>query len=189
MVSTEPDHQVECSAAEPVPFEGQSTTHQAYQAPSAEFWRQGQSMDRSSKQEASHALHFEGTSFLMRTHYQPPPPDALQSPATSLVTDKAMAKSTPLQLAKFEGQSTMHRDFQAPVLEQLLLPRSTASHDTSPPIRFEGESSMKAHYPAHPVEPPQAAAGKLDHQVNCSAAKPLPFEGQSTTHNAYQARP
>ena len=180
------DHQVDLHAAEPVPFEGQSTTHQAYQAPSADFWRQlGQSMDRSSTQQAV-PVRFEGESS-MRAHYQPPPPDALQSPATSLVKDKAMAESTPRQLAKFEGQSTMHRDFQAPALEQPLLPRPPASHDTSPPIRFEGESSMKAHYPAHPVEPLQVAAGKLDHQVDPHAAEPVPFEGQSTTHQAYQA--
>ena len=92
----------------------------------------------------------------MKAHYQAPSGEALRA-ASNIHQQSDM--QTEEQKVHFEGQSTMHHDYQAPPLEKLhqFLGRPDCS-ESAPPVPFEGESSMKAHYPAPSTEALLAAS-------------------------------
>ena len=94
-------------------------------------------------------------------------------------------KATIQQTARFEGQSTMHHDFQAPPPVALNQAQSAAATTEVSPIRFEGESSMKAHYQAPSEEALIAATGGIRQQqpdIKVEETK-VALEGQSTTRH------
>ena len=82
----------------------------------------------------------------MKSHFQAPSTEAL------LAAGGASHRHAELQgdghpSAPFEGQSTAHRDYQAPPAV-LSVPERMDNTQLFPPVPFEGQSSMKAHYQA-----------------------------------------
>ena len=122
----------------------------------------------------------------MKAHYQAPSIDALQAAASMAGLQRADLQHDKETTARFEGESTVHRDFQAPpstALKQLHCRAKADEVDTTPAVAFEGESSMRAHFQA-PSSDTLRAAGTV-HYLNAewtAFEETIPFEGCSTTH-------
>ena len=163
--SQHPQHQAIC-------FEGQSTTHQEYQAPPP-VAKQPQP---AASTEAS-TIRFEGESS-MEAHYQAPPEEALKA-ATGSINQQQPDMKVEESKAAFEGHSTMHHDYQAPPLEKPLQFLGQPV-EPAPAIPFEGESSMKAHYPDPSTEAVPAASSTALRQADSQHPQhqAICFEGQ-----------
>ena len=171
------------SSAQAAKFEGESTAHRDLQAHSVLALPE-LPPDRS----VVHTLPFEGESS-MQSHYQAPPQDAFKVAPADARSRQGDLQHSSAQAAKFEGESTAHRDFHAhPVQVVPELPDRSVVHT----LPFEGESSMQSHYKAPPqdafkVAPVDARSrqGDLQH----SSAQAAKFEGESTAHRDFQAHP
>ncbi|CAL1146436.1 unnamed protein product [Cladocopium goreaui] len=170
-----------------VAFEGQSTMRHDYQAPPLE--KLLQFLGQPACDEMAPPIPFEGESS-MKAHYAAPSTEAVLA-ASSASLRHADLQVSSQQTARFEGQSTMHQDFQTPPPVALNQPQPAAATTEVSPIRFEGESSMKAHYQAPSEEALIAATGGIRQQqpdIKVEEAK-VAFEGQSTMRHDYQALP
>ena len=170
-----------------VAFEGQSTMRHDYQAPPLE--KLLQFLGRPAYDEMAPPIPFEGESS-MKAHYAAPSTEAVLA-ASSASLRHADLQASSQQTARFEGQSTMHQDFQTPPPVALNQPQRAAATTAVSPIRFEGESSMKAHYQAPSEEALIAATGGIRQQqpdIKVEEAK-VALEGQSTMRHDYQAPP
>ena len=123
----------------------------------------------------------------MKAHYQAPSIDALQAAASMAGLSRADLQHDKEPTARFEGESTVHRDFQAPpstALNQLHCRAKADEVDMTPAVAFEGESSMRAHFQAPSSDTLRAAAGSVHQRQTEWRAfeETIPFEGHSTTH-------
>ncbi|CAJ1392873.1 unnamed protein product [Effrenium voratum] len=97
---------------------------------------------------------------------------------------------------KFEGQSTTHQDYRVPPVEELqeLIAATSSSRSASgerkPACRFEGESSMRAHYraPSHDaVRGAATASGQRERSLPTDRVPSSKFEGESNALRDFQA--
>ncbi|CAE7465930.1 unnamed protein product, partial [Symbiodinium sp. KB8] len=143
-------------------------------------------------QESEH-VHFEATSS-MRAHYQPPPAEAL-----SIAPADARSRQGDLQdgfvlATNFEGESTAQRDFVKHPVEALsdLCPTSLDCRSVAQNPPFQGESSMRAHYPAPPPDAFRIATADArcrQDDLQHSSVQAASFEGESTAHRDFQKHP
>ncbi|CAE6946212.1 unnamed protein product [Symbiodinium sp. CCMP2592] len=183
------------SSVQAASFEGESTAHRDFQkhpVPVEELPDMSQ-MSRDASKSDSHHLPFEGESS-MRAHYPAPPPDAFRvAPADVRSRWDDMMQSS-VQAARFEGESTAHRDFQQHPVEALaeLCPTSLDSRSVAENPPFQGESSMRAHYPAPPPDAFRIATADSrcrQDDLQHSSVQAASFEGESTAHRDFQAHP
>ena len=174
-------------------FEGESTSHSDFHAHPLQAIREQQPPAR--LEGVSPAVAFEGESS-MRAHYQAPPIEALKTtPADGRSRHGEMQHSSTqaAQAARFEGESTAHRDFPAHPAQALADAHPAYQEGmVASKLRFEGESSMRAHYQAPPPEalriaPRDAQARQLDLQH--ASAQVVKFKGESTSHGDFHAHP
>ena len=183
------------SSVQATSFEGESTAHRDFQkhpVPVEELPDMSQ-ISRDGNTSEPRYLPFDGESS-MRAHYPAPPPDAFRVAPSDVRSRWDHMMQSSVQAAKFEGESTAHRDFQKHPVEELpdLCPTSLDSRSMAHTLPFEGESSMQSHYKAPPqdafkVAPADARSrqGDLQH----SSAQAAQFEGESTAHRDFQAHP
>ena len=175
---------------EAVKFEGESTAHSDFRAYPREAMQFAEPSTRS--ESVGPAAAFEGESS-MRAHYKPPPLDALVA-SMDVRSRHGDLQHSSVEAAKFEGESTAHRDFQAPAPQDLSDVQRKSLDDRSlvNNLPFEGESSMRAHYQPPPLEALrikscEAQQSRLELQhASGQAAK---FEGESTAHSDFRAYP
>ena len=174
-----------------VKFEGESTAHSDFHAHPLEA---AQRMLPSARaEELGPAAPFEGESS-MRAHYQAPPAEALKVVPADVRSRQGEMQHSSAQTARFEGESTAHRDFPAHTLPALpdVRPAFLEAGGGACKLPFDGESSMRAHYQAPPVEAlrithcdAQLRQAGLQHD----SAKAVKFEGESTAHSDFHAHP